>query len=479
MHLANTPKLYEVVRDCLAPLCAAGRDGHELLSLGGSRFVQELAALPDPERQVVLSGIWDALRSVCLAEEAAANFQSEMAQSAGGPSAENVAERLARAQRMEALAHLSSVVAHDFNNQLLTISGFTELALRSLSAGDPVEKKLQEVKAAAQRAHILTHQLQVVATRVPDTPTRIEMSDLLQELAPLFARLAGRKVQLDLVLGNQGCWVNADRSLLEQVLLTLVARAGMLMRSGGRLTIEAAELQGTTRTDLGDSGIPAGRHVLLSITDTGPGMGADELRRAFDPFLTAGGEPGGGSLELSTVHEIVTRCGGRISLQSEAATGTTFRIFLPDAAAASAAPAEAPPVEAEPAAIAAGGNELILLVEDDDSIRALARLVLQQGGYRVVEARDGGEAILLAEKSEAPVDLLLTDYSLPRITGRELYQRLQPLQPGMKVLYTSGYPRESISQPGESAESMNFLGKPFTPADLLAVVATALHRQAA
>lgn len=468
MPATRGPIRCSILYDALEPLRRRfGLDCTGIMDLDGAAFTAALLELPPAERTVVESGMWEAMRRAC----------SAAAEPGGAAGSDAVSRRLHRAQRMEAMGLLAGVVAHEFNNHLLTISGFTDLVLRTLPPDDPSAKKLHEVRSAAEQAGVLTRQLQSMALRRRADPTRIDLGELCRELEPLLGRLAGRHVELRVATESLPLRVDADRSLLEQVLVTLVGRAREVMPKGGRLTLEVGAVAVTEVGGGAEREVAPGRYVVCSVTDTGPGMNAEERLRAFEPFVTGDGGFGGGSLELSTAYGIAAQCGGLITVYSEVESGTTFRLFLPDAGSAGGERPGAPP--AQPGALGRPGQDrLVLLVEDEDSIRTLARLVLQQAGYRVVEARDGGEALLLAEKSREPIHLLLTDISLPRITGRELFERLRPIQADLRVLFTSGYTHNAIVRPGESPDDFAFLPKPYTPVMLVAAVGEALARAA-
>jgi two-component system, cell cycle sensor histidine kinase and response regulator CckA len=384
--------------------------------------------------------------------------------------AEDITERRAleeqfrQAQKMEAVGRLAGGVAHDFNNLLTVIKGYSELMMDQIQPGDPLRPEIEEVKKAADRAAGLTRQLLAFSRKQVLAPKVLDMNAVVTNLEQLLRRLIGEDVEmisnLDPALGR----AKADPGQVEQVIMNLVVNARDAMPGGGKLTIATANVI-LDENSLHPHTVPSGPYIMLSVTDTGIGMDAETRLRIFEPFFTTKEQGKGTGLGLSTVYGIVKQSGGYVWVYSEPGMGSTFKVYLPRVHdAAETAPAAPPPVALRT------GTETILLVEDEDGVRALARQILQKRGYTVLEARHGGEALLICERHPQPVHLLLTDVVLSQMSGRELAQRLLPLRPEMKVLYMSGYSEEAIVQHGVLDPGTSFLQKPFSTESLIGKV---------
>ena len=382
--------------------------------------------------------------------------------------------QLEQAQKMDAIGRLAGGVAHDFNNLLTVILGRTDILLHPLPPGDPMRRGIELIQRTAGRAANLTRQLLAFSRKQVLEPVVLDLSAVATDMKDMLGRLIGEDIAL-LTMPTPGLGrVKADRGQVEQVVMNLAVNARDAMPQGGRLILETANV------DLDDEyvrrhvGARPGPHVMLAVADTGAGISHEIQSQIFEPFFTTK-EPGKGTgLGLATVYGIVKQSGGYIEVDSEPGRGTTFRIYLPRL------DAEPAPVDRSvgPAA-AAGGTETILLVEDEEGVRELARDILRASGYTVLEARNGAEALLLCERHQGPLDMLFTDVVMPRMSGRELAERLAPLRPDLSVLYMSGYTDDAVIRHGVLAAGTAFLQKPFTPAGLVLRVRETLDLTAA
>jgi len=367
-------------------------------------------------------------------------------------------EQLRQSQRIEAVGRLAGGVAHDFNNLLTAIKGHTEMLLEELGPDSPHRPDLEEIDKAAERATSLTRQLLAFSRKQLLQPRILDLNDLIRDMERMLRRLIGEDIELVTVLDPALGRVKADPGQLEQVLLNLVVNSRDAMPKGGRIVIETrnAELRDTeTRRH---AGAETGRYVQLAVSDTGCGMDPEIQARIFEPFFTTK-EPGKGTgLGLSTVYGIVKQSGGHIWFYSEVDQGTTFKVFLP---VVDDVP-ETLPAKPAPALPVSGGGT-ILLVEDEDSVRALAHRILELRGYTVLAAKTGTEALQLSERHEGRIDLLVTDVVMPGIGGRELAERLVASRPGVRVLFMSGYTEDDVLRRGVLDAGAPFLEKPFSP----------------
>ncbi|MBI4179287.1 response regulator [bacterium] len=362
------------------------------------------------------------------------------------------------AQKMDALGRLAGGVAHDFNNLLMAIMSFSDLALLELPNNHPIRPHLDDIQTVAERAAALNRQLLAFSKRQIAEPRVLDLNRQIRELEKMLRRVIGEHIELRCRLAEPLGPVFLDPGQLEQVIVNLVVNAGDAMPTGGRLTIETAnvELDGEYQQDHPYS--VTGSHVRLSVSDTGMGMTREIQARIFEPFFTTKEKGRGTGLGLSTCYGIVKQNNGSIEVYSEPGSGTTFKIYFPrteGAAEEAAKPAKSETV--------LRGTETILVAEDEPFVRASITGILRSLGYRVFEAMNGEEALLEARKrleAGEEIDLLLTDVIMPQMGGRELSERLSAVSPGARVVFMSGYTEGAIDDRGLLAKNVNFLQKP-------------------
>jgi signal transduction histidine kinase len=368
-------------------------------------------------------------------------------------------EQLRQAQKMEAVGRLAGGVAHDFNNVLSVILGHGELLLERLAPNDPMREDLEEICQAGTRAAGLTRQLLMFSRQQVIEPKVIDLGEVLTTMDNMLQRILGEDVELVSLTPPVGR-VTADPSHMEQVILNLVVNARDAMPTGGKLTIEIANIVLDETYAHEHLPVIAGSYVMLAVTDNGIGMDRETQLRIFDPFFTTKALGTGTGLGLSTVFGIVRQSGGTIWVYSELGQGTTFKIYFPRV------DAEVDAVKPQVAAVTLRGSETILLVEDEEQVRTIIVNILRRQGYRVISAQNGGEALLVCERETASIDLLVTDVVMPLMSGPELSRRLVQVRPDMKVLCISGYTDDSIVRHGVVDSGVAFLQKPITPTSL-------------
>jgi PAS domain S-box-containing protein len=379
---------------------------------------------------------------------------------------------LRQAQKMEAVGRLAGGIAHDFNNILAVILSYTEMILADQPDDSAIRGDLEEVVYAGRRAADLTRQLLMFSRRQVIEPRVLDLGELLGGMDKMLRRLVGEDVELATIRGPALGAVRADPSSIEQVIMNLVVNARDAMPTGGKLTLETANVlldEDYVRTH--NAG-PAGPHVMLAVTDTGVGMDAAVQARIFEPFFTTKPVDKGTGLGLSTVFGIVQQINGSIAVYSEVGLGTTFKIYVPCIAS------EGITLQTGRVAII-GGSETVLLVEDEAQVRAVARGILRRHGYHVLEARDPRDAIQTCERYDGEIHLLLTDVVMPAMSGAELARQLAQQRPTMRVLCMSGYTDDSIVRHGILREEVAFLQKPFTPESLARKVREVLDSERA
>jgi CheY-like chemotaxis protein len=364
---------------------------------------------------------------------------------------------------MEAVGQLAGGIAHDFNNLLMVINGYSDLLLSYLEAGDPLRQDLEQIQQAGERAATLTRQLLAFSRKQVLQPRVLSLNHIVTNVEMMLQRLIGEDVKLTTALAPTLAPVRADPGQIEQMIVNLAVNARDAMPHGGQLTIATANIDLDTNYARQNVGVKAGAYVLLRVSDTGTGMDASTQARIFEPFFTTKPQGKGTGLGLATVHGIVEQSGGHIAVASAVGRGTTFTIYLPQAAPA----LEELKPNCGRSKTSVTGSETILLVEDDPGVRVATRRFLEEYGYIVLEAAHGLDALHLCQQHQAPIDLVITDVVMPHMSGRELVDRLASIRPAMPVLYVSGYTDSAIIRHGVSQATITLLQKPFT-ADSLA-----------
>jgi two-component system cell cycle sensor histidine kinase/response regulator CckA len=382
---------------------------------------------------------------------------------------EKLQSQLNQAQRMESIGVLAGGVAHDFNNLLTTIIGNAQLALADLPKDNPICEDIQEILKAGERGAKLTRQLMTFCRREAIHPEVLDLNDLVHDMGRLLQRMVRENIELRSLLSPELWKVEADPGQMEQVIMNLVVNARDVMLDGGTLTIETAnvELDPAYFRAKGVEGVP-GDYVMLAVTDTGTGMDQAIKERIFEPFFTTKERGAGTGLGLSTVYGIIKQSKGYIWPYSEPGKGTTMKVYLPRAEETASAVSEKDTSEK-----VVGAGEVVLVVEDEAPLREIAVRSLKMGGYEVMAAADGEEALRMIEGFTGEIHLLLTDVVMPRMGGKELAEQVRTLRPKIKVLYMSGFPGSAL--PDDVLESTsNFFQKPFTPESLCRKVREAI-----
>jgi hypothetical protein len=379
-------------------------------------------------------------------------------------------EQFRQAQKMEAVGRLAGGVAHDFNNLLTIIMGYSEIALGKLQPEDMLHGLVDEIQKAGRRAEMLTRQLLAFSRKQVLLPVVLNLTTLLTDMEKMLRRLIGEDVELKRTAGSDLWPVKADPGQMEQIIMNLAVNARDAMPQGGKLTIETANVVLDEQYASQHAGVRQGDYVLLAVTDTGCGMDEATKCRIFEPFFTTKGEKGTG-LGLATVFGIVKQSNGTIEVYSEAGLGTSFKVYLPkeqvEGSESKARPTSSAPLR---------GTETILLAEDDTGVRNLAAGILRNQGYKVIEACNGREALLVVEQSPEPIQLLVSDVVMPQMGGRQLVEQVLLLQPALKVLYLSGYTDDAIVHHGVLDSGTPFLHKPFSVEGLSQKVREVLDR---
>src|SRR5437660_3763211 len=369
-------------------------------------------------------------------------------------------QQLVQSQKMEAVGRLAGGIAHDFNNLLTVITSYSELLLEDLGREDAKREDVEQIRKAAGGAAALTRQLLAFSRQQVLEPKVVSLSAVVSGVEKMLRRVLGEDVDLGTVLDPDLGSVKADVGQLEQVLMNLAVNARDAMPTGGKLTIETANVEHDPDYARDQEAAAVRRFAMLAVSDTGCGMDEATKARILQPFFTTK-EPGKGTgLGLATVYGIVKQAGGLIWVYSEPGQGTSFKIYLPEV------DATAERTTAVAGARAPRGTETVLLVEDAAAVRAVTKQVLERQGYVVLEAPDGEAALRLAQQHRGPIHLLLTDVVMPRVSGRELAERLTQVRPDMRVLYASGYTDDSVVRHGILELGTAYLQKPFSPESL-------------
>jgi PAS domain S-box-containing protein len=367
-------------------------------------------------------------------------------------------ERLRQSQKMEGIGQLAGGMAHDFNNILTAITGYSDLTLRKLPEDNPLRHNVQQIKKAGERAASLTRQLLAFSRKQILQPKVLNLNAVVPDMDKMLRRLIGEDIELLMVLDPALGSVKADPSQIEQVILNLFVNAREAMPKGGKLTIETANVYLSEEYSRQYVSVRSGHHVMLAVSDNGCGIEEATQKRIFEPFFTTKSTGKGTGLGLSTVYGIVKQSEGSIWVYSEVGKGTTFKVYLPRCD-------EVVEVhkESEPNVQLSHEGEIVLLVEDEEMVRGMARQVLEMNGYHVLEASHGKEALRICEQHTGRIDLMVTDVVMPQMSGRELAECLASSRPETRVLFVSGYTDDAIVHHGVLNEHVNFLQKPFTP----------------
>ena len=377
---------------------------------------------------------------------------------------------LGQAQKMEAVERLAGGITHGFNNMMTVVTGYSEMLMRRLGDKDPLFKPINEIKKAGDHAAELTRQILAFSSQQFLQPRMLDLNAVLMEMNLMVRGVISENIDLEVVQEPVLWWVKADLTQIKHVIMNLVINACDAMPQGGKLTVKTANAELDEGDDARDKYVQPGTYVLLAIGDTGIAMDEETRDQIFDPFFSTRGKAAGTGLGLASVHGIIKQCGGHLILSSEPGKGSVFNIYLPRAA-----------IDGElirPVATSGKSPQAratILLVEDEDSVRELVYDVLHQNNYTVLMAGNAGEALQIHKLHGGPIHLMVTDMVMPQMSGKELFERLGPLQPDMKVLYMSGHSEEVINPDGVLDPETTFLGKPFSPNDLLRKVGQLLN----
>lgn len=369
-------------------------------------------------------------------------------------------QQLLHAQKMEAIGRLAGGVAHDFNNMLTVIISYSELVLRRSDVDERSRLRIEEIKKAGERAALLTQQLLTFSRKQVMAPSTLDLNLVLAEMDQMLRRLIGEDIDLQLALAPESCWIKADPVQVEQVIMNLVINARDAMPTGGSIVISSQKVRRTAQSHRLQPALDVTEYVLLAVADNGTGMDEETQTRIFEPFFTTKAAGKGTGLGLSMVFGIVQQHNGYIEVDSVVGRGTTFHIYLPMA--------EMDDQDQQPTLMLPNfspvGEETILLVEDEEQIRGLACIALQEAGYSVLAAANGQDALLLARDHQGPIHLLITDVIMPGMNGAQLHEQIDSLYPTIKTLYISGYADSKLAFPLlESTGRAAYLPKPFTP----------------
>jgi PAS domain S-box-containing protein len=383
---------------------------------------------------------------------------------------QSLEEQLRQAQKMEAVGRLAGGVAHDFNNLLMVIKGHTELLLNALPPSDQISRKIEHIDRAADRATALTRQLLAFSRMQVLQPRAMNLNSIVEGMGNLLPRLIGEDIELVIRPSASLGTIRADASQMEQILMNLAVNARDAMPGGGKLVIETSNAELDKAYSASHPIVKPGRYVLLAVSDSGTGMDAATQAHIFEPFFTTKEQGKGTGLGLATVYGVVKQSGGFIWVYSEVGKGTCFKIYLPRVDQ----PAEMPEA-LQPLAEIPRGTETVLLSEDEQDVREVAREFLESGGYTVLEAPSGEEALQLSAKHQGKIALLITDMVMPGIRGQELAARLQRERNDLRVLYMSGYSEHSAADESQTENPVRMLTKPFSRGALLRTVRELLN----
>ena len=366
-------------------------------------------------------------------------------------------EQLRQSQKVEAIGRLAGGIAHDFNNLLTVIKGYSQLSSFELKEGDPLRVNIDEIQNAAERAASLTRQLLAFSRRQVMEMKVLDLNTLLRDLEKMLRRVIGEDIEMVIQLAEDLGRVRADVGQIEQVIMNLAVNAKDAMPSGGKLTIETANVELDESYARSHVDVRHGHYVMFSVSDTGVGMTPEVRERIFEPFFTTKEMGKGTGLGLSTTYGIVKQSEGHIWVYSVQGKGTTFKIYLPRVNE----PLEEIRKEVLKEELPRG-NETILIVEDEEDVRKLAGKILEKQGYRILETFNGDDALVACERRKSPIHLMLADIIMPGMSGSELAKLLKPLYPEIKILYMSGYTDNAVVRHGVLEKGVNYIQKPFT-----------------
>ncbi|MCL5742376.1 MAG: response regulator, partial [Acidobacteria bacterium] len=454
-RIFEQPRTFRPTRDTFARLihpddrAAVAAAVAKSLATGDPYDIEHRIVLPDgsqryvhEQAEVVMDDAGKPVRLIGTAHDVTATRQLE--------------EQLAHSQKMEAVGRLAGGVAHDFNNLLTVITGYCELSLAQLEDADPLKENIVEIRRAGERAASLTGQLLAFSRRQMLQPQVLDLNSVIAGTERMLRRLIGEDIELVTHLNPETGAVKVDAGQLQQVVMNLAVNARDAMPKGGKLTIETANAVLDETYVKKHIGVQPGPYVMIAVSDTGVGMGAETQSHIFEPFFTTKGRGKGTGLGLSTVYGIVKQSGGEPTTPIETGKGTTFKIYLPRIF-------DAAPENTETAVTDARGTGTILLVEDEEAVRTLAIKILEKAGYRLLVAADPAEALRLVGSFSETIDLMITDVIMPGMSGRDLARELETSRPSMQVLYISGYTDNAIVHHGVLEAGLHFVQKPFTP----------------
>jgi PAS domain S-box-containing protein len=419
-------------------------------------------------------GSWRAIESIAVNRLSDPSVEAIVVNARDITDRRKLEEQLRHAQKMEAVGQLAGGIAHDFNNLLTAILGYCNLMRDDMPAEDPLRADLDEIHTAGERAASLTRQLLAFSRRQMLQPQVVDMNSVVQQLEKLLRRLISENVELVTALARDLLSVRVDPASIEQILVNLTVNARDAMPHGGRLTIETSNVDLDETFAIAHVPMKPARYVMLAVGDTGEGMDADTQARVFEPFFTTKEQGKGSGLGLATVYGMVKQSGGYIWVYSEPGHGTVFKVYFPPAE--QRAKTSDQDNAGRRSSDALHGWETVLLVEDEDAVRALAREVLRRHGYVVLEARHGVDAVRMAERHPDDIHLMITDLVMPHMGGRDLVERLAAVRPKMKVLFMSGYTDHALMH-RDLTPGTAFLQKPFTPETFVRKVRSVLDRQ--
>jgi PAS domain S-box-containing protein len=369
-------------------------------------------------------------------------------------------ERLAHSNKMEAVGRLAGGVAHDFNNLLTVIIAEANMLQSAINDEQRTLESLAEIRRACDSAVALTRQLLMFSRKQSLQLVVFDLNEAIVDTVNVLRRLIGENIHLELKLASNAGLIRADRGQLQQVLTNLAVNARDAMAAGGMLTIATSRRAVTTGATTMNPDLEAGEYIVITVQDTGVGMTPDVRARAFEPFFTTKDAGKGSGFGLATAHAIIKQAGGTINLESQPNAGTTFRIILPRVVNEAVTPTRVPD------ALAPGGTETILIVEDEEAVRRVGAHLLRAQGYKVLEARDGFEAISILRQYDRDVALVFTDLVLPGVDGGELAKRVQLMRPSVKVLFTTGYSADVLQEQNIDMRDDIVLRKPYSRSSL-------------